>query len=206
MPIPSLAARILADPMRASKVLVVYCLARLIGPLAYDRRYLQGRWFAHPSADGWKWVVRGFFLQKIMGWNRSIRWPVTGHTLIASPQRIHFDANDLNIFQHGGCYFQGAGGEIQVGKGTWIAPNVGLITENHDLADPDKRGSGGPIILGEKCWIGMNAVVLPGVTLGPHTVVAAGAVVTCSFPEGHCLVGGVPARLIRSTLEPGSPS
>nr|WP_283244199.1 DapH/DapD/GlmU-related protein [Luoshenia tenuis] len=52
-------------------------------------------------------------------------------------------------------------------------------------------------MLGEKCWIGMNSVVLPGVTLGPHTVVGAGAVVTKSFPEGYCVIAGNPARMIR---------
>ncbi|MEQ1824103.1 MAG: DapH/DapD/GlmU-related protein, partial [Fimbriimonadaceae bacterium] len=52
------------------------------------------------------------------------------------------------------------------------------------------------------CWIGMNAVVLPGVTLGDRTVVAAGAVVTKSFPEGWCIVAGVPAKLLRSLKEP----
>ena len=44
----------------------------------------------------------------------------------------------------------------------------------------------------------MNSVILPGVTLGPGTVVGAGSVVTHSFPEGHCVIAGVPAKLIRN--------
>jgi acetyltransferase-like isoleucine patch superfamily enzyme len=48
--------------------------------------------------------------------------------------------------------------------------------------------------IGERCWLGMNAIILPGVTLGPYTVVAAGAVVTRSFHEGHCILMGMPAR------------
>jgi acetyltransferase-like isoleucine patch superfamily enzyme len=40
----------------------------------------------------------------------------------------------------------------------------------------------------------MNSIILPGVELGPHTVVGAGAVVTHSFPKGHCVLVGVPAR------------
>jgi acetyltransferase-like isoleucine patch superfamily enzyme len=49
--------------------------------------------------------------------------------------------------------------------------------------------------------VGMNAVILPGVVLGPATVVAAGAIVTKSFPDGFCIVAGVPARVIRRTKE-----
>lgn len=43
----------------------------------------------------------------------------------------------------------------------------------------------------------MNSVVLPGVSLGPHTVVGAGSVVTKSFPDGYCVVAGNPAKIIR---------
>lgn len=50
--------------------------------------------------------------------------------------------------------------------------------------------------VGENCWIGTGAVILGGVTLGDNVTVAAGAVVTKSFP-GKCLIGGVPARVIK---------
>ena len=53
------------------------------------------------------------------------------------------------------------------------------------------------IVLSAKCWIGMNSVILPGVFLGENTVVAAGSVVTKSFPQGYCIVGGVPAKVIK---------
>ena len=108
---------------------------------------------------------------------------------------------NLNNFQTTGNYFQ-AIGKITIGRGSYIAPNVGLITANHDLADPDKHLEPKPIVLGEKCWIGMNAVILPGVTLGPGTVVGAGSVVTKSFPEGHCVIAGNPAKLLRKLDTP----
>ena len=43
----------------------------------------------------------------------------------------------------------------------------------------------------------MNSVILPGVTLGDHTIVGAGSVVTKSFPDGDCVIAGNPARMIR---------
>jgi serine acetyltransferase len=65
-------------------------------------------------------------------------------------------------------------------------------SHNYEIHDEEK-----PIVIGNNCWIGANAVILPGVEIGDHTIVAAGAVVTKSFPEGDCIVGGVPARVIK---------
>jgi acetyltransferase-like isoleucine patch superfamily enzyme len=56
---------------------------------------------------------------------------------------------------------------------------------------------GPPLRLGARCWVGMNSVILPGVELGENTIVGAGAVVTRSFPEGHCVIAGNPARKLR---------
>ncbi len=53
------------------------------------------------------------------------------------------------------------------------------------------------VVLGDGVWIGMNSMVLPGVELGPHTVVGAGSVVTRSFSEGYCVIGGNLAKEIK---------
>ena len=108
-----------------------------------------------------------------------------------------FDPDDMQNFHTTGNYFQGIGAKIRIGKGSMIAAGTGFITANHDLSDIHANVPGKEIILGEACWIGMNAMILPGVCLGPHTVVGAGAVVTHSFPEGHCVLAGNPARKIR---------
>ncbi|NRB54352.1 MAG: acyltransferase, partial [Saprospiraceae bacterium] len=51
--------------------------------------------------------------------------------------------------------------------------------------------------IGKYCWIGMGAVILPGVKLGEYTIVAAGAIVTKSFENGYCVVGGNPAKVLK---------
>ena len=101
-----------------------------------------------------------------------------------------------NVFINSGCRFQDQGG-ITIGDGALIGHNVVLATINHDL-DPARRGDNlpAPIVIGEGVWIGANATVLPGVTIGDHAVVAAGAVVTKDVPA-DMVVGGVPAKTIR---------
>lgn len=170
----------------------------------YDKKYLTGKHFEGRRrgiyAIGWKWACIDRRNCKRLGVNLDVPWPVSARTTVVCPENITFHPDDLNNFQTFGCYFQG-NGKIDIGKGTYIAPNVGIITANHDFTDLDKHLEPKPVILGEKCWIGMNSVILPGVTLGPNTVVGAGSVVTKSFPEGNCIIAGNPARLIRNISE-----
>lgn len=176
--------------------LFIGCM-KLIAPLFFDRRYLRGRHFEGVTR-GWTWTLRSIFLQKLLGFNRRVPWPTHPFNRVGNPDWITFDSDDLNNFQGFGCYFQATpGGRIIIGKGTYIAPNVGLITANHDPCLPHRHLPSQGIVLGEQCWIGMNSVILPGVQLGAHTVVAAGAVVTKSFPEGNCVIGGVPAVVLK---------
>lgn len=101
-----------------------------------------------------------------------------------------------NVFFNSGCRFQDQGG-IYIGDGTLIGHNVVLATINHDM-NPENRSTKypKPIKIGKNVWIGANATVLPGVIIGDGAVIAAGAVVTKDVPE-NCVVGGVPAKLIR---------
>ena len=101
-----------------------------------------------------------------------------------------------NVFINSGCKFQDQGG-ITIGDDTLIGHNVVLATLNHGIA-PEERHDlfPAPIHIGKNVWIGANAVVLPGVAIGDHAVIAAGAVVTKDVPA-NAVVGGIPAKVIR---------
>lgn len=88
---------------------------------------------------------------------------------------------------------------IRIGKNAMLGPGVSLVTPEHPL-HPAERNSGEeygrPITIGDNCWIGSSATVIGGVTLGNNVVVAAGAVVTQSFPD-NVVLAGVPAKVIK---------
>ena len=77
---------------------------------------------------------------------------------------------------------------------------MGIISANHDIYDYRKHIKGS-VKIGRYCWIGMNAVIMPDVELGDHTVVSAGAVVTESFPKGYCVIAGNPAKCIKKIIK-----
>lgn len=173
----------------------VKALLRLFFGLFYGRKYLRGYYF-DTKRYGWVWALRGI-KGRLAGDNRRIPWPVNPRTIISNAKNIHFHVDDIHVFQTPGCYWQNLAADIVVGRGCYVAPNVGIITTNHDVYDIQKHAEGKPVILGDYVWIGMNAVILPGVELGPHTIVGAGSVVTRGFPQGYCVVGGNPAKVIK---------
>ena len=104
------------------------------------------------------------------------------------------------IFINSGCTFQDQGGVV-IGDDCLIGHNTVLATLNHDLA-PSRRADmhPAPIVIGRNVWIGSNATVLPGVTIGDDAVVAAASVVTKDVPERSVVVGS-PARVVRSVSD-----
>lgn len=141
-----------------------------------------------------------FIAQRLFGINYRVFWPVHWSSIVTHPDRIKFpifDRSGGGLHFPGvmpGQYIQGNGG-ISIGKNCIMAMGVKIISSNHDINDYSKHLSGG-VVIGDNCWLGVNSVVLPGVTLGNHVVVAAGAVVSKSF-GANCLIGGVPARKIK---------
>ena len=97
-------------------------------------------------------------------------------------------------------------GQIHIGKNVLIGQNVVIRATDHGFVETDipinKQGHySGRIIIEEDVWIGANCVVVRNVVIGAHSIVAAGSVVTKDVPP-YSLVGGVPAKLIRSRLSP----
>jgi acetyltransferase-like isoleucine patch superfamily enzyme len=87
---------------------------------------------------------------------------------------------------------------IDVGDGVMIANRVNLVTSGHPV-EPDQRRAyitAAPIAIGANAWIATAATILPGVSIGADSVVAAGAVVTRDVPPAT-LAAGVPAKVVR---------
>lgn len=92
-------------------------------------------------------------------------------------------------------------GPVNIGSHVNLAQGITVTALNHNFDDTNKRideqgVSTTPVTIEDDVWIGANAVVLPGVIIGKHCVVAAGAVVTKNVPP-HSLVAGVPAKIIK---------
>lgn len=85
--------------------------------------------------------------------------------------------------------------KIIIGKHTDIASQVMIYNSEHDLSDPGFQATEEPVHIGDYCFIGPRVIILPGVSIGSGSVVAAGAVVTKDVPSG-VIVGGVPAKVI----------
>jgi maltose O-acetyltransferase len=93
-------------------------------------------------------------------------------------------------------------GRIQIGSHVQIGPRVTIYSQNHRFDNPFEPIDGQgyelrPVTICDDVWIAAGATILPGVTIGSHSVVAAGSVVVADVPA-RSLVAGVPARVVRS--------
>lgn len=156
-------------------------------------------WKRHVKFMGFKKYLQIFIFQRILRINSEIPWPVHWSSIVTCPKNIKYKYQKFyrpNLgFSHC-CYMQATNG-IEIGVNVMIAPGVKIMSANHDVNDYHKHISSGPIKIGDNIWIGANAIILPGVEIGNHTVIAAGAVVNKSFKEGNCILGGVPAKIIK---------
>ena len=94
-------------------------------------------------------------------------------------------------------------GPLEIGDNVMMGPDVVIMTNSHNFERIDIpmniQGSAVPkkVVIGNDVWIGTRAIILPGTTIGNGAIIGAGAVVTKDVPE-YGIVGGVPAKLIRS--------
>ena len=118
---------------------------------------------------------------------------------IFTPFHINYGKNTQigkNVFINFDCVFLDLGG-ITIEDGVLIAPKVSLLSEGHPIS-PEQRHSLVPkhIHIKKNAWIGANATILHGLTIGQNAVVAAGSVVTKDVPD-NVVVGGIPAQILK---------
>lgn len=141
------------------------------------------------------------------------------NTFIYTPFQCNLGFNikfGKNCFANVNCVFLDTD-TIEIGDNTMLAPGVNIFTANHpaktterivqldddvefngeydDSVDYTFTNYSEPVKIGKRCWIGANAIILPGITIGDNCVIAAGSVVTKDVPS-DCTVAGVPARII----------
>lgn len=163
----------------------------------------------------WKWRLHRLGRRCIIGRTRcvvnagclsigdySILWPewsvvdLTPGTQVAQPKvKIGAHCRLHHNFQ---C---NANESVEIRDCVVTAPRVFITDSNHVVDPSGERTSlchdwiSAPVVIENDCWLGVNAVVLKGVTLGHHSIVGANAVVTKSFPP-YSILGGIPARRI----------
>lgn len=103
----------------------------------------------------------------------------------------------MNIFgMKPGAYIQDPKNTI-FGENVQLSHGTQIYTRNHRIDEPLSLDKTEMVFIGKDSWVGANAIILPGVILGPHTIVGAGSIVTHSFPDGWCVIAGNPAKVIR---------
>lgn len=139
-------------------------------------------------------LLRQIIIQKIFRFNHHVPWMVDYTTRVKCPENIIKGSRSPGLSQ--GCHIDGRNG-IKFGNNVWVGPYVCIISMNHDIYDYIQYTKEEPISVGNNCWLCAHSVILPGVKLGNHVIVAAGAVVTKSFEEDDILLAGVPAKIVK---------
>lgn len=125
---------------------------------------------------------------------------VDGSSTLFPPLHVNFGkfiSIGSNVFINHACSFLDMGG-ITIEDDVLIGPKVNLITENHPISPESRKAlETKPIHIKKNAWIGANATILPGVTIGSNAIVAAGAVVSKDVPD-NAIVAGVPAKIIKT--------
>jgi acetyltransferase-like isoleucine patch superfamily enzyme len=136
---------------------------------------------------------------------RSLLSKITGlevdaTTMVFPPFQINYGKSTRlgkNVFINFDCTFLDLGG-ITIDDYVMLAPKVSLLSEGHPVAANNRQTlTAGSIHIRRNAWIGANATILQGVTIGENAVVAAGAIVSKDVPA-NTIVGGIPAKHIKN--------
>ena len=152
--------------------------------------------FFYPKAKGigLAYLLYYFIPQKILRINGFVKWPVHFTSRILYAKNISV-GNRTAPGLNSNCYVQGRGG-IKIGHNFRMGPGSGLISANHDLNDYDVWIQEDPIVIGNNVWLGMNAVVMPGVKIGDNVVIGSNSVVTKDIPD-NSIAAGIPCKVLK---------
>ena len=179
-------------------------LKRTIDWLIMNQRDARPRWYIRLLAPLYQHRGRGskIYHSVRMDTPPYRRFSLGDHSVIESFCCINNAVGDVMIGDHTRVGLHNTIiGPVSIGNHVNLAQGITVTALNHNFSDPDKlideQGiSTAAVHIGDDVWIGANAVVLPGVTIGNHSVVAAGAIVTKDVPQGS-LVAGVPAKILK---------
>lgn len=147
-----------------------------------------------PSTTALKYAI----IQKIFRINSHVPWPTHPSSFIKGTENI--SPSDSCPGYSPFCYIDGRNG-IEISTNVWIGPGVKIISMNHDTSDYFKYLKEEPIKIEKNCWIAANAILLPGVTLAEHTIVAAGSVVVKPSNLNNVVLAGIPAKPVKRLSE-----
>ena len=131
-------------------------------------------------------IRRYFFMQKIIGFNRHVPWPVDFRSKILGTEHIQkgimCDPGD-NI----GIYINAYGG-LKLGNNVNIGQNTTITTTNHNIYDHRKTGEKKGITIGDNVWIGANCCIVAGVTIGSNVTIGAGCTIRKNIPSNSLVI------------------
>ena len=177
---------------------------QLLDYLIMNQRDARPRWYIRLLAPLYQHRGKG---SKIYGRVRMDtppyrRFALGQHSVVESYSCINNAVGDVVIGDHTRIGIHNTIiGPVTIGNHVNLAQGITVTALNHNFDDTTKRIdeqgiATKPVVISDDVWIGANAVILPGVTIGRHVVVAAGAVVTKDVPD-NTIVGGVPATIIK---------
>lgn len=177
---------------------------QLLDYLIMNQRDARPRWYIRLLAPLYQHRGKG---SKIYGSVRMDtppyrRFALGQHSVVESYSCINNAVGDVVIGDHTRIGIHNTIiGPVTIGNHVNLAQGITVTALNHNFDDTTKRIdeqgiATKPVDISDDVWIGANAVILPGVTIGRHVVVAAGAVVTKDVPD-NTIVGGVPATIIK---------
>jgi acetyltransferase-like isoleucine patch superfamily enzyme len=179
-------------------------LKRLLDLIIMNQTETRPRWFIRLLAPLYQHRGRGAVIHRSVRMDTPPyrRFSIGEKSVVESFSCVNNAVGDVVIGHHTRVGLHNTIiGPVSIGNHVNLAQGITVTALNHNFANPSRRideqgVSTTPVTIEDDVWIGANSVILPGVTVGTHSVIAAGAVVTRNVPP-HTLVAGVPAKVIK---------